>query len=118
MGRIELRGLSFKAYHGYYDEERQRGNQFEVDVLLELDFSGAATDDDLAKTVDYQDIYRIVEAHMKRPSYLLEHVVDKILYEIRDKFPIVSSAEVRVYKLNPPIGGPCKAAIVSNSFSR
>lgn len=117
MGRIELRGLRFKAYHGYYDEERERGNQFEVDVILETDFRQAALDDDLQGTIDYQDIYRIVQEHMQHPSRLLEHVVEKILEEIR-KLPQVTYAEVRLFKLNPPIGGPCYAAVVSDSFKR
>lgn len=118
MGRIELRGLKFKAYHGYYDEERERGNQFEVDIILDLDFSGASASDDLKLTVDYQEIYQLVANQMKKPSYLLEHVVDNILTEIRDGYSSVNYAEVKVYKMNPPIGGPCYAAIVSNKFVR
>lgn len=118
MGLIELRGLQFKAYHGYYDEERERGNQFEVDIILETDFSVAAVSDDLNGTIDYQDIYKIVQDNMQRPSRLLEHVVDSILTDIEQKFVAVLFAEVKVYKLNPPIGGPCRAAIVSNSFRR
>ncbi len=118
MGFIELRGLQFKAYHGYYDEERERGNQFEVDIVLETDFSEAAAYDVLDGTIDYEDIYKIVQEHMQRPSRLLEHVVDNILNEIKQNFDAVSFAEVKVYKLNPPIGGPCRAAIVSNTFRR
>lgn len=118
MGFIELRGLQFKAYHGYYDEERERGNQFEVDIVLETDFSEASAYDVLDGTIDYEDIYKIVQEHMQRPSRLLEHVVDNILNEIKQNFDAVSFAEVKVYKLNPPIGGPCRAAIVSNTFRR
>ncbi len=118
MGQIELRGLKFTAYHGYYDEERARGNQFEVDVILQVDFSEAARKDDLSGTVDYQDIYRIVSLHMQQPSRLLEYVVDKILRDIEDSFPSVRQAEVKLYKKNPPIGGECDAAIVSDRFSR
>lgn len=118
MGCIELKGLEFKAYHGYYDEEQKRGNQFTLDVSLEVDFQKAAESDDLTYTIDYQEIYAIVTHHMRIPSRLLEHVVDNILLELKDRFKKAERIEVKLYKLNPPIGGPCEAAIVSNSFVR
>jgi dihydroneopterin aldolase len=68
--------------------------------------------------VDYEDVYKIVSHRMQQPSRLLEHVVDQILRDIEDAFPIVTQAEVKVYKLNPPIGGECNAAIVSAGFTR
>ena len=38
---IELRGLAFYAYHGVLPEERQRGNNFVVDLTIEADISKA-----------------------------------------------------------------------------
>ena len=35
--RIELRGLTFFAYHGVLAEERRLGNTFVVDLVLEAD---------------------------------------------------------------------------------
>jgi 7,8-dihydroneopterin aldolase/epimerase/oxygenase len=118
MGCIELKGLEFKAYHGYYDEEQEKGNQFKLDVLLEVDFQKAAEADDLTYTIDYQEIYGIVTRHMQIPSRLLEHVVDNILNELKVRFVRAERIEVKLYKLNPPIGGACEAAVVSNSFIR
>ena len=33
---IEVRGVRVRANHGWYDEERVNGNDFEVDVCLTL----------------------------------------------------------------------------------
>ena len=41
--RIELRGLTFFAYHGVLPEERRMGNTFLVDLALDADISRAAS---------------------------------------------------------------------------
>ncbi len=51
--RITLKGLRARGRHGVLPTERAEGQDFLVDVVLELDLSAAARDDDLAKTVDY-----------------------------------------------------------------
>jgi dihydroneopterin aldolase len=118
MGVIELKGLSFKAYHGYYDEEREKGNQFLIDVLLEVDFTKAARADDLNHTIDYEGVYAVISHHMVIPSRLLEHVVNNILEELKEKYPQANRIEVSLSKLNPPIGGPCHAAVVRETYTR
>ena len=39
-GLIELRGLTVRGRHGVYDFERAQGQEFRIDVTLQLD-SGA-----------------------------------------------------------------------------
>ena len=115
MGVITLEGLTFFAYHGHYPEEREKGNEFNVDVTLEVDFPKAAETDDLQFTIDYQDVYKIVTEEMETPSKLLEHVAYRILQKIHLAFPQVHAAGITVAKRNPPIGGPCHQAKVTIS---
>ena len=61
MGIIVLEKLPFKAYHGYYEEEREIGNHFEVTLTIHTDFTKAAHEDDLTGTVDYAQAYAIVK---------------------------------------------------------
>ena len=42
---------------------------------------------------------------MAIPSHLLEHVANRILESVRRAFPQISSAEISIDKLNPPLGG-------------
>jgi dihydroneopterin aldolase len=51
--RIELRGLRAVGRHGVLAEEQERGQDFVVDVALEVDLDAPARSDDLADTVDY-----------------------------------------------------------------
>ena len=51
--RIALPGLRVRGHHGVFDFERRDGQDFLVDVMLELDTAAAAASDDLTDTVDY-----------------------------------------------------------------
>src|SRR6188768_1668592 len=111
--RIALEGLEFHAFHGVYPHERESGNWFEVDIAVETDFSEAAQSDELAGTVNYETLFRMVKEEMEKPSRLLETVAEKIVDDVLKALPSVKSVELKISKLNPPIGGKCKKATVS-----
>lgn len=113
MGKVELKGLSFKAYHGYYDEERELGNHFEIDISVTSEFEDAAASDDLNKVVDYEVLYAIVKKEMQVSSSLLESVVVRIANRVINELALVESVKVSLSKLNPPIKGECREAKVT-----
>src|SRR5690349_21962055 len=117
-GRVALEGLEFHAFHGVYPHELESGNWFEVDIAVETDFTDAAQHDDLAGTVNYETLFRIVKDEMASPSKLLETVAEKIVIDVLKALPAVLSVEIKISKLNPPIGGKCKKASVSLSKKR
>ncbi len=117
-GRIALEGLEFHAFHGVYPHERESGNWFEVDIAVDTDFSKAAQTDELAGTVDYEEIYRVVKNEMDKPSKLLETVGENIVDEVLRQFPKVINVEMKISKINPPIGGKAKKATVFISKKR
>lgn len=113
MSKVALEGLEFHAHHGVYPHERESGNWFVVDISVETDFSQAAQHDDIAGTVNYETLFRIVKEEMERPSKLLETVVEKIVDDVLRELPAAQEVEIKISKLNPPIGGKCKRATVS-----
>lgn len=113
MGTIALEGLEFFAYHGFYDEEQKIGNKYAVDITVFADFSEAARRDRLSATVNYEALYEITAAVMKRPARLLEHIAHNLITDIKERFPAVESVEVSVSKFNPPIGGVCHRARIT-----
>ncbi len=112
LGKVSLEGLEFHAYHGVYPHERSSGNKFEVDILVETNFNESAFRDDLAGTLNYEDLYVVVKLEMEKPSKLLETVANQIAEETLKKFQEAVSVEVKISKFNPPIGGVCKKASV------
>lgn len=112
LGKVSLEGLEFHAYHGVYAHERSSGNKFEVDVLVDTQFSDSAFNDELSGTINYEDLYAIVKAEMEKPSKLLETVGHGIAQRTLSAFPEAVAVEVKISKFNPPIGGVCKKASV------
>jgi 7,8-dihydroneopterin aldolase/epimerase/oxygenase len=111
-GIVALEGLEFHAYHGVYPHERESGNWFEVDIAVETDFTEGARHDDITGTVNYETLFRIIKDEMEKPSKLLETVAEQIINSILAQLP-VSKVELRIAKLNPPIGGKCRKALIS-----
>ncbi|MBS1681199.1 MAG: dihydroneopterin aldolase [Bacteroidetes bacterium] len=111
-GKIALEGLEFHAYHGVYPHERSSGNKFEVDVIVETEIQDSAFQDDLAGTINYEDLYALVKKEMEIPSKLLETVGHTIAEKVLKSFSAASQVEVKISKFNPPIGGVCKKASV------
>lgn len=118
MGKISLKGLAFKAYHGYYDEEQEKGNHFSVDIEVSTDFEEATINDDLSGTVNYEKLYLIVQEEMQITSRLLESVVVRIANRVLAELPIVDEVSVKLSKYNPPIGGTCDEAVVALTKKR
>ncbi len=118
MNEVALNGLQFKAYHGYYDEEREKGNQFEVDISVKTNFIEAANNDDLDKAVNYEQLYAIIKEEMQIASSLLESVVLRIADRVLAEVSLVDAVKVSLAKLNPPIKGACREARVTISKSR
>ncbi len=103
--RIVLTGLTFYGYHGVNPEERVLGQRFVVDVALDLDLRPAGESDDLAKTVSYARIYRLVREVVEGPPRnLLEAVAEEIARGVLGE-PGARGVHVRVAKPWAPIKG-------------
>ena len=118
MGVITVSGIKLYAYHGCMQEEAKIGSAYEVDVLLEADFSGAAMTDDLTQTVDYVAVNKIVTEEMAIRSKLLEHVAKRIIDKLFNNHPEIVTIEVSVAKLNPPIDGNVDRVVVTEFFEK
>jgi dihydroneopterin aldolase len=105
MNRIDLIGIKCYAYHGCLAEETKIGQEYVVDVSLWLDFSKAAQNDDLSKTIDYVEVNHIVEQQMAIPNKLIERVGQRIITELKQRFNQLNTCSVTIKKINPPING-------------
>src|SRR5687768_10448105 len=87
---ILLEGLRFYAYHGVNPDERTRGQRFTVDVRLVVDLRRAGQSDDLADTVSYSVVYKLVRGIVEgEPRQLIEAVAEEIAAAILTGFPSV-----------------------------
>jgi dihydroneopterin aldolase len=112
MGLIHLEDLEFYAYHGCNPEEQITGNSFIVNLTLETNMDKPSNTDDITDALNYQVAYEVIKYEMNITSHLLEHVAQRILDALFNKFPQLEHATVKVSKMNPPMGGIMKCVSV------
>jgi dihydroneopterin aldolase len=110
---IEVNGIQVYAFHGCLPEEERIGGNYEVDVMLNTDFSQAALHDTLNQTIDYVDVNKIVVEEMTVRSKLIEHVGQRILNRLITELSDITYAKVRVIKISPPINGNVKNVAIT-----
>ncbi len=112
MGTILLEDMEFYAYHGCFKEEQVIGNRFVVQFEINADTEGGELNDDLSKTLNYQEVYQIVDEQMQIKSNLLEHVARRIIDIVVKQFRSINYAKIKISKKNPPLGGKVEAVSV------
>ncbi|HEY2271459.1 MAG TPA: dihydroneopterin aldolase [Jatrophihabitantaceae bacterium] len=101
--RIALTGLTVRGFHGVFDFERRDGQDFVVDVVLELDTAPAAATDDLTRTVHYGELAGgLAEVVAGEPVQLLETLAQR-LADVCLADDRVERATVTVHKPQAPI---------------
>ena len=102
---IEVNGIKCYAHHGCLPEETAIGGHYVVDVTMHTNFSIAAYEDDLAQTIDYVHVNKVVVEEMKTPSKLIEHVGQRIVNRLKEELRTLEKLRVKIIKLSPPING-------------
>ena len=99
---ISLNNVRFRAYHGVHPEERQKGNDFVVNMQVSY-VPDSGTILSLDDTIDYANLFEIINSTMQQPVDLLETLVQKIAQNTYKQYSQIKEVSVSVEKLNPPI---------------
>ena len=103
MVTIELLGLKMTAFHGIYEGEQKVGSPYEVDVSVSFPEPEKGEFDDIRDTINYADLFTIVQQRMHFPTPLLEKVAEGIIRRIKHQYSRVTDVSVSIYKLEPQI---------------
>src|SRR5450756_1001416 len=60
LEHIIIKDLKVFAHHGVLPEEREKGQDFLIDLEIELDSSAAIGADDISRTIDYAQVVESV----------------------------------------------------------
>ncbi|MFH1151038.1 MAG: dihydroneopterin aldolase [Actinomycetota bacterium] len=109
-----IEGLRVFAYHGVTPEEKRNGQDFLIDI--EMDLERETGTDDIATTVDYAKVAAAVEGIIAEPRCeLIETVAERLLDHLFS-YPMVRRATVTIYKPDAPM--PLEVAHVGVRVTR
>lgn len=101
MIEISLQAF-FSGYHGVHNQERETGNEFEINLLVKyLPEDLIVTS--LTDTIDYTALHRVVKERMDKPERLLETIVMTIANDIFEQFDKAKEINITLHKLHAAI---------------
>ncbi len=99
---VELNDLKFFANHGLHAEEAVVENEFKVDICLSIKAPKKIIQS-IKQTVNYAEVYNIVEQEFAIRYDLLETCAMHIAQRIAEMNPVVKKMRISIKKSNPPI---------------
>lgn len=103
---IRISNAKFYAHHGVLDIERTNGGLFEIDAEIICDVVAAEMEDNLKKTLDYQQAFSFIKEIVSETKFhLIESLASKIALKLIEHFALAQKVTIKVRKPNPPLGG-------------
>ena len=103
---ITITGLRLTGYHGVFEHEKRDGQEFVIDLEIELDLSSAGSTDELQKTLDYSVVVDEVAQRVTGESVDLIETLAHDLARIVLNHPQPKAVTVTVHKPQAPVGHP------------
>ncbi len=107
MDQIEIKDLEVYAYHGVFQEEKEKGQPFYVTAVLHTDLCPAGEADDLTLSTHYGEVALTLKSAMESQSFdLIEAAAEHCAREVLLKYPLVHSIDLKISKPQAPIPLP------------
>lgn len=101
---IFVHGLVLHAHHGVSEDERRVGQQFLIDLTLELDLAAAGKSDKLAHTVSYAEVAELTGNTFCGSRFrLIEAAASAVADAILERFPRITKLTITVHKPRAPV---------------
>lgn len=104
MDIIRIDNLEVYAYHGVYDEEKEKGQYFYVNAELYTNTRKAGMNDDLDASTNYGTVCDFIHDFMIKYTYdLIETVAEQLAQALLLEFKLVKSVLLEIRKPHAPI---------------
>ena len=101
---IRIDNLEVYAYHGAYDEEKEKGQYFYVNAELYTNTRKAGMNDDLDVSTNYGTVCDFIHDFMTKHTYdLIETVAEQLAQALLLEFKLVKSVLLEIRKPHAPI---------------
>lgn len=119
MGKVIVKKLKIKTCHGVNDFEKRQPQRFEFSAEVECDFYEAAKNDEIAQTVNYSTVCKIITAVATQNVFnLIETLASRCAAAILDNFPQAKAVKVRVEKPQAPVKAKFKTVAAEAYLKR
>lgn len=117
--QILLTGVHGFGYHGLFEHERTNGQDFFVDIVLNVNLQAASQSDSIDDTVNYAEITDlVVDEITTNPVSLIEKLAGRIAERILLSYSRVDSVSVTVHKPQAPVSASLKDIAVQITRTR
>lgn len=101
---IIIKNLKIYAHHGVLPEEKREGQVFYLDIILYADLSKACHSDNVADTINYDDVCNCAYKIMTENTCdLIERAAQKVCDAILSEFPMTEQIELTLKKPSAPV---------------
>lgn len=102
---IHVIDLEVYAYHGVFEEEKIKGQNFYISLEAVLEFDLAGMTDELEDTVSYADLCQYTHKYVSEERFdLLEKLATELSIALLERFKALKAIKVRIKKPDAPIG--------------
>jgi dihydroneopterin aldolase len=104
MDKISIKGIEGFGFHGVFDFEKRDGQNFYVDLDIDINLNLASKSDKLEDTVNYALFTTIARQVIEgEPVNLIEKVAGMIADQILEVSPKIERVAVTVHKPKAPV---------------
>lgn len=102
--KISITGIKGFGFHGVFDFEKRDGQEFFIDLDIDLDLAAASKSDNLSDSIDYGLLTAIAKEAIEKLRFdLIERLAGFVADTIKENFPTVLSIAVTVHKPSAPV---------------
>lgn len=111
--------MKLKTCHGVNEFEKKQPQRFEISAEVDCDFYEAAKNDDVAQTVNYSTVCKIITAVATQNVFnLIETLACRCAEAILENFPRASAVRVLVEKPQAPVKAQFKTMAAEVALRR
>lgn len=104
---IKITNLKVYAFHGVFEEEKQKGQDFYINATLWLDLHTPGMSDELEDSLNYGDVCHFINGIFTKKSYdLIETACEQLCQRLLLEYPQLEAVEIELQKPHAPIGLP------------
>jgi dihydroneopterin aldolase len=102
--KISIKGIKGFGFHGVFDFEKRDGQDFFVDLEIDINLTAASNSDLLSDSVDYSLLTAIAKNAIEKLQFdLIERLAGFIADTVTENFPTVKKIAVTVHKPAAPV---------------